>query len=371
MKNGNFICSKCGKILDESTVHEFEGELLCDDCLNEFTTICDNCHKRIWRENAEGDSYTTLCSDCYNYNYTNCEDCGRLIHNDDAHYEDDDSDVPYCYDCFQKLEAYAIKSYSYKPEPIFYGSGELFMGVELEIDKGGEENLNAQTLLDIANYPDERIYCKHDGSINDGFEIVSHPMSLDYHINEMNWLDIFNKAAAMGYRSHNTATCGLHIHVSRSAFGETLDEQDTSIGRVVFFVEKHWNELVRFSRRNIDNLNRWAARYATISNTTQETYKKAKDKNMGRYVAVNLENYSTIEFRLFRGTLCYKTFVATLQLIEQICTTAIRYSDKELEEMSWCDWVSNTSKSDKPELIEYLKSKRLYVNEFETETEEV
>ena len=98
-----------------------------------------------------------------------------MIHNEDALYEDG-GDYPYCRECFEKLNNFAIKNYSYKPEPIFYGSGPLYLGVELEIDKGGEEDSNAQKLLDIANENDERIYCKHDGSINDGFEIVSHSL---------------------------------------------------------------------------------------------------------------------------------------------------------------------------------------------------
>ena len=89
----------------------------------------------------------------------------------------------------------------------------------------------------------------------------------------------------------------------------------------------------------------------------------------GRYVAVNLENYATIEFRLFRGTLKYKTFLATLQLVDEICNLAIKLSDKELESMSWLDFVGRID-SDKSELIEYLKAKRLYVNEpVEIETE--
>ena len=116
----------------------------------------------------------------------------------------------------------------------------------------------------------------------------------------------------------------------------------------------------------MDNLNHWAARYATISNTTEETYKKAKDKRLGRYVAVNIENYNTIEFRLFRGTLRYKTFIATLQLVDEICYCAINMTDKEIEDMSWLDFVSRIPPK-KAELIEYLKEKRLYVNEVVTE----
>ena len=134
MKDDNLICSVCGAVLDGEHIHEFDGQLMCEQCLDEHMVVCDNCHERIWRDNAEGDSLSTLCSHCYQYCYTTCERCGVLIRNDDAYYEDDD-DVPYCYDCYRKLEESAIKSYNYKPDPIFYGSGNLFYGVELEIDK--------------------------------------------------------------------------------------------------------------------------------------------------------------------------------------------------------------------------------------------
>ena len=86
---------------------------------------------------------------------------------------------------------------------------------------------------------------------------------------------------------------------------------------------------------------------------------------MGRYVAVNLENYETIEFRLFRGTLRYETFIATLQLVNEICNTALCLTDRELENLSWSDFVLRIDKENRSELVNYLKSKRLYVNEID------
>ena len=178
------FCYCCGTELTEESAREFDGQFFCRECLEDQTVTCDNCGDRIWRDSAEGDSFYTLCHDCYTNCYTRCEDCGRLVHDSNVYYFEGD-DYPYCRDCFDRLNGKAIKNYSYKPEPIFYGEGPLFLGVELEIDKGGEDSHNAQTLLDIANADEEKIYCKHDGSLNDGFEIVSHPMSLDYHINNM------------------------------------------------------------------------------------------------------------------------------------------------------------------------------------------
>jgi hypothetical protein len=44
--------------------------------------------------------------------------------------------------------------------------------------------------------------------------------------------------------------------------------------------------------------------------------------------------------------------------------------DYDLEKLSWSDFVQRIDKDSKPELIAYLKNKRLYVNETVAETEE-
>ena len=59
-------------------------------------------------------------------------------------------------------------------------------------------------------------------------ELVTHPMSLDWH-KDFCWEDIMKKAVSMGYRSHQTSTCGLHIHVNRNSLGDTHDEQELVI----------------------------------------------------------------------------------------------------------------------------------------------
>ena len=363
------VCSECGAELNRSDSSVFADRIFCSECLDRVTVVCDRCGDRIWQDRSIGDENVTLCQECYDDYYTSCDRCGRIIRNSDSYYVDEDSDEPYCVNCIDAIRSAPIKSYSYKPSPIFYGSDDLYMGVELEVDKGGEDPDNARDLLDLANVRAKRIYCKHDGSLNEGFEIVSHPMTLDYHMNQMNWKDIFETALDLGYYSHNTRTCGLHVHCDRNFFGDDDIIQEAVIGRIVYFVEKHWSELVHFSRRTSDTLERWAARYATISPTTQETFKKAKDKRMGRYVAVNLENYETIEFRLFRGTLRYETFIATLQLVHEICHAAVALTDREMENLSWSDFVLRIDKDSRSELVDYLKSKRLYVNEIETVSE--
>lgn len=167
------------------------------------------------------------------------------------------------------------------------------------------------------------------------------------------------KAIYLGYRSHQTSTCGLHVHVNRSCFGDTQEEQELVISHILFFVEKHWSELLKFSRRSEYSMSRWAARYG-FEKTGREILDKAKKGNNGRYAAVNLMNWATIEFRLFRGTLKYNTLIAALELVNAICDLAISLSDEGIANMSWSEFVDTINE---PELIQYLKERRLYINE--------
>ena len=71
---------------------------------------------------------------------------------------------------------------------------------------------------------------------------------------------------------------------------------------------------------------------------------------------------------MFRGTLKYNTFIATLQMVNHICDVAISFSEEGIDAMSWSEFVSSI---EEPELIQYLKERRLYINEIVVESEEM
>lgn len=363
-------CDSCGSLYPPDQLIEFEGQLLCPSCYQDETVPCAHCGERIWLDDNAGDTHTPLCQSCYDHYYIACVCCGRIIHMDDAIWGGEDQEDPYCSSCdHQRRQKNRIQSYYYKPDPIFYGPGPRWYGVELEIDEAGESDTSAQQIMETANTcKKDRLYCKHDGSLKDGFELVTHPMSLDYHCREMPWKEILEEAVSMGYRSHQTTTCGLHVHVDRDAFGCTQEEQDASIARVLYFFEKHWEELLKFSRRTQHQLNAWAARYGYKDQPREILDHAKKGCHAGRYTCVNLTNSDTIEFRIFRGTLKYNTLIATLQLLDRICDVAISLSDEELKAMPWSTFVLGCQA---PELIQYLKERRLYVNEPVMAEEEV
>lgn len=348
-------CDCCGAEIHEDDNYFWVGDdIVCDDCRRNECGCCENCDELIYHSEAIAEDGHFVCRSCYDNEYFHCSDCGMLLHQDDIYTY---NDIDFCYDCYEKKN-HTIHEYSYKPEPVFYGEGKRYFGVELEVDEGGHDDDYALEILEEANYRDEHIYIKNDGSLNCGFEIVTHPMTLSYHLDDFCWEDVLHKAVQLGYLSHQTSTCGLHVHVNRSSLGETEQQQDDAISRILYFVESNWNEMLRFSRRTQTNINRWAARMG-YEHHLKDLLKKAKGM-YGRYYAVNICPRHTIEFRLFRGTLKLETLIATLQFVNRICELGTNLTDKEVQNLSWSEFVSCI---DEKELINYLKRRRLYVNE--------
>lgn len=354
----NLVCTSCGNRFYREQLSPFDGELFCPSCLSNQTVYCSCCDRRIWTDDNVGTDVQPLCQDCFDDHFERCTACNALIRRGDTFFRGDD---PYCETCYHSVcDKDAIHDYYFKPTPIFYGEDNRFFGVELEIDGAGEDNDNAAEILHIANAEQLLAYCKHDGSLDEGFEIVTHPMTLDFHLHNMPWEQIVEEAKKLGYTSHQAGTCGLHVHVNRGAFGSTESSQDAAIARTLFFFEKFWDELLKFSRRTQGQLNQWAARYG-YKDQPQEILDHAKSgRHAGRYTAVNLTNADTVEFRMFRGTLKYNTLIATLELLDCIIDAAIYLTDDDLKAMSWSSFMLGCTM---PELIQYLKERRLYINE--------
>ena len=361
------LCNRCGDTIHDDSATEVGGEVYCSDCIESYFVTCTSCGAYVHQDDAESDDYSDYCQTCFAQHYARCSDCRIIIYQGDAYYN---NAMPYCSECIGDEEyddsddedGESIHGYLYKPEPIFHGSGNRFFGVELEIDKGGTSADKAESLLDLGNQCANNIYIKTDGSLNHGLEIVTHPMSLDYHQHDMPWGLLTDKALQLGYYSHQTGTCGLHVHVSRSSFSTQYQQQEACISRVLYIVERFWEELLRFSRRTEEQLKKWAGRYG-YKHRPADILDSAKQGTGSRYTCVNLQNSDTIEFRIFRGTLNANTLIATLQLVNEICDVAVLMSDAEVAKLGWPDFVERIDPEKCSELVSYLKERRLYVND--------
>ena len=222
-----YVCDHCGERHPLEEMIAVSGDYLCQSCADELTIRCDECGRYIYLDDDEGDDTHSLCRDCMERYYTHCDRCGVLIRNGDVYRHDDDC---LCRDCYDDIcESSPIHEYDYVPELVFHGKGLRKFGVELEIDEGGKDWDNAKCILDIANESATNLYIKSDGSLDDGLELVTHPMTLEYHLHEMPWEKVLEEAKRLDYRSHSTNTCGLHVHISRMAFGCTYETQEESL----------------------------------------------------------------------------------------------------------------------------------------------
>lgn len=370
------VCDCCSQEIplrdSVSFTNEYRESLTyCIDCAEQHGVKCDHCGDYFDDNNIETDDYLNICTTCYMTEYRRCTSCDRIIHDSDVYRLDDDCDSdPYCIDCYrEQLSKTLIHNYSYKPEPIFYGCNSRFFGIELEVDKKERDAFTneyetAANVLDIANHKygeNQRLYIKYDGSLNCGFELVSHPMSLNYHLKNMPWEEIMTILLKDDYLSSKVGTCGLHIHVNRTAFGSNIDEQDSAIARLLYLVDHHWEQIRIFSRRTQKQLNNWAAKYGTKSNPEEfkKDMKAGFDCKYKRHMCINITNADTIEFRIFRGTLKIDTFKATLQFVNLLCDLVTKCTDMEIEDLTWEKLVSDIDRDKYPELIEYLKTRNL------------
>lgn len=252
-----------------------------------------------------------------------------------------------------------IEPYNYKPDKFnfnrIYGSDDIkpYLGIELEVDKAGKNDDNAKMVIDILGA--NNVYCKHDGSLDNGFEIVTHPCTLDYHLN-MNYQELFEKLIGLNYRSHDTVTCGLHIHFNKNYFGESKTIQDLCITKLLYLFEKYWDNIAKFSRR--DN-NKYASRYGMEKDDSmfEVLYKAkaAKESYNGKYRSINLKNENTVEIRVFKGTLKYNTFIATLQFVNKLVMMCRESDLEEIQLITWKDIIKDADK----DLKQYLEERKL------------
>lgn len=331
-------CDACDELVHVDDTISDDYTTICDVCADDYCR-CDDCGRLVHTNDVISDGYITICPSCYGDCYYRCYDCGMLVHMDDVEWCHDE---PHCSDCAHEG---VIGDYNYEPdEYLFDGEyeirpGVLYMGVELEVDGGGEDHDNAQRVINElgADY----VYTKRDGSLRNGFEIVTHPSTLAYH-KQKRWQEALKLLRRMGYESHDAGTCGLHVHLTRAVFDE-VDE-----AKLLYLVEKFWPQLVKFSRRTPGQLDQWAARYGLEDDETPEALLE-KAKGRGRYYAVNLENYHTIEIRLFRGTLRYETLMATLEFCDYLFRVVKNSSVAEIQKLTWQEFVANI-----PESYEFL-----------------
>lgn len=241
-----------------------------------------------------------------------------------------------------------IHTYNYEPKELRfhtykgeeYNKNNLYLGIELEISGSTKERDNEEDAREILKIiqedAEEAVYFKHDSSIN-GFEIVFHPHTVKA-CGDYQWKRIFSTIRKLGY-TNDDKKAGLHVHISRSYFGDTA-QQNEALAKLVFLMYKFKKEIEPLAeRKNSD--------YATYNTIGLETAKRNDfygtfywySKKTGKYSAINSLHDDTFEIRIFNGVTDEQRLMNIFIFIENLCRVVKNTSPTDITKVKIEDFM--------------------------------
>lgn len=312
------ICEECGDIHHTDDMTDTRDGRICSDCLDNHYLYSDVMDEYIHEDETVwvGDECMT---DSYREdNYTQCEECGEWFdlgedgcESDDGYYLCDSCADDYRLEngsVYYKDSGY-IREYHPDIDLRFYGNGPKFLGCEYEVQGGGCHSNIAENIF--GDY--REFYCSHDGSLDEGFEAITHPCSPDYLLSNIDWEEITKRLDRNGYDDEDGA--GFHIHISREHF-----KSHSHIGKLIKFFSDNYPELVNFGNRTWDTANKWAE--PTDYDTDDKFIDIYNITRRERYSAVNVQPSETVEIRLFNTTYRPEVIRSYIQFVDIITDLA-------------------------------------------------
>lgn len=218
------------------------------------------------------------------------------------------------------LHGYSMRAEQVCAFPSFNREALVF-GVELEIEPRGHSS-QSEILQALPSRND--YFCKEDGSLNAGVEIVTVPMTLEQHREVFDWRGVLAPLLPLAMSGSRTQRCGMHIHVNRGALS------NLTLAKMYLFINEPANlRLMELLAQRSNN--RWAAMQKKTWGDCKgpEYYRSA-----GRYQALNLTR-NTAELRLFRGTIRYDRVMKNIEVAHSLVTWA-----RETSAAKVADWKS-------------------------------
>lgn len=391
-----YRCGECDDVhYGEGTwVHNRYGDevIVCDSCRDYYYHYCEDCeewhHENNTRYVDSRDGY--VCDECVDDHYIECDGCGRLFREDDdlMHY-DEDEERSYCENCWHnhgrnRFTGEVIRRYHGGRDDSGDDVGDYDMdflvsekryinptiGTELEADEGGKDDDNAREILQTLG----ENYCiaSEDASLDDGFEIVSCPADLHHHKNTINWEEALAKLRELGYKSHDCGTCGIHTHIDRDFFED--EEKNEVDSKFIVTLQNNFWWLKKFSRRddangtweycdlNTNNYLHANDKFDKESIKNKQFIEDNKTPRWCHRLSVNVTHTNTVEIRLYRGTLIYETFIATIECSDLWARLVKGKTIEESVDIDLKDFVSLAEKLEYKEFLSYLNKRNISVD---------
>jgi hypothetical protein len=358
-----FECVDCGGSEDVDDGHELtNGDQVCTVCYAAYFR-CNHCEadavrtERRMTESGEG-----ICDDCQSRHYTYSNIQERYIPNDSTvtfrdsdevaseswaetygyqtdsgHWYQDEENVPR-----SGLHPYEEDVLSWcKYDRKLVGRGALLFGVELEMEPTGRAEQS--DLIDaLGGITREKFILKEDGSLDDGVELVTIPLSLEDHSTRFGWEQVLDPLRSIAKSGVDTDNCGMHVHINKAALSPL------QIGKMLVFL----NSTVLRDQITI------------IAQREGNTYCKRSDKKFtdGRGISeyrhdiANLGS-ATVEIRMFRGNLRADRVLKNLEFCHALVLFCRDVSLTEIERWDeFAAWVLKR-RSQYPHLVKFLAEK--------------
>ena len=218
----------------------------------------------------------------------------------------------------------------------------LYLGAELEYESAGSRSKDAVFAnIRLKNHA----ILKSDGSIRNGFEIVTCPATLDIHLVEFK--RFFNELKDKS-KLHGESNTGMHVHISRKPLSML------TVGKMTAFLNNKDNKkfIEQLAGRKLNTYCQQEER--TVS------FPLVYGTGGARYNVLNLNNRDTVELRIFSTPESYEDFAHKLEFSEALaiycspCT--VNHSVYSLLKFpNFINWV-NTMKHSYPYLVAKLKT---------------
>ena len=240
------------------------------------------------------------------------------------------------------LEQSISENHQYRPDFKFYGDAtDVHFGIELEYNVaiGTLRQASASALLQGVNENHQHFYCKRDGSLLNGFEFNSMPMTYAYY--RQNFADL--QSTINDAKVYATDDCGFHVHISKGAFANATHRKRfiTSLYNLLPFLlyisnRKVSTQVMRYATlANKGNLNGFSdlidgwMKSLKATGTTNKSFSQLPKVNCedlinlnhqesSRYAWLSTSNRHTIELRLFKGTTDWSYVLNVLGMLKHI-----------------------------------------------------
>lgn len=315
------ICENCDEICRAEDFTDTRDGMVCSHCVDNHYCYSDVMDEWIHEDEVVWVGDEAMTDEYRDNHYYCCESCGEWF---DLEHEGCESDDGY-YLCDSCADDYRLENGSiyykdsgyiqeYHPDIDlhFYGNGPKYLGCEYEVQGGGCCSHIAENIF--GDY--REFYCSRDGSLDEGFEAITHPCSPSHMLSNIDWETIVDKLDKNGY--NDTEGAGFHIHISREHF-----KSQSHIGKLIRFFSDNYQELVNFGNRTWDTANKWAEPTDYDEDDKFiDIYSNAKGE---RYSAVNVWPSETVEIRLFGCTYRPEVIRSYIQFVDIITDLANGY----------------------------------------------